>query len=137
MLGKFQSSASCEVSAPCEEPLAGVTKGARKQYKPLKCISLEHLAGEFEEGVTVMDISDDDDKAGDAQVVTPVPLPPACADANDLVLFRVPHKHPHMLKRPLQHVDGLHGLHYSVRLYSVASPSPDAHGVPSRHSTLL
>lgn len=38
-----------------------------------------------------------------------------------LIIFRVSHKHPHRLKRPLQHSDSLTGTHFAIRLYQVAS----------------
>lgn len=41
------------------------------------------------------------------------------AGSEDMVIFRVPHKHPHMLKRPLQHVDAMSALDLAVRVYSV------------------
>lgn len=61
------------------------------------------------------------------------------ADADpgsDLIIFRVPHKHPHMLKRPLQHADDISGFDFALRPYCVVSadgevvkvqrqPSPD------------
>ena len=48
-------------------------------------------------------------------------------ESQALVIFRVPHKHPHMLKRPLQHVDAMSALDMAVRVYSVVrSDGPDA-----------
>ena len=36
-------------------------------------------------------------------------------DGNGVIIFRVPHTHPHLLKRPLQHVDSLKGHDFAVR----------------------
>ena len=50
-----------------------------------------------------------------------------CGDDTDLenqhrlIIFRVPHKRPHGLKRPLQHTDDLTGLDFAVRLYAVVT----------------
>lgn len=44
-----------------------------------------------------------------------------------LIIFRVSHKHPHRLKRPLQHSDSLTGTHFALRLYQVTSQHTLAH----------
>ncbi len=40
---------------------------------------------------------------------------------SDLIIFRIPHRHPHMLKRPLQHADDISGFDFALRPYYVAS----------------
>lgn len=43
-----------------------------------------------------------------------------CMDIK-FMMFRIPHKHPHRLKRPLHHSDDLSGFHFAVRPYSIVS----------------
>lgn len=43
-----------------------------------------------------------------------------------LVIFRIPHKRPHGLKRPLQQCDSLTGMDFAVRMYSIAECDGDA-----------
>lgn len=81
-----------------------------------------------------MEISDDD--GGDDEGKRGQSGPGSCGrgssaglgkgrNVDDLVIFRIPHKHPHMLKRPLQHVDGLTFLDMAVRLYTVSGPGAE------------
>lgn len=37
------------------------------------------------------------------------------------MIFRIPHKHPHRLKRPLHHSDDLTGFHFAIRPYSIVT----------------
>ena len=41
------------------------------------------------------------------------------ATGSAIVVFRVSHKHPHRLKRPLQHSDSLTGAEFAVRFYKI------------------
>ena len=99
-----------------------------REYQPLKVVTPSKPAADVV-------ISDEDSDIGD------VPGGPANAagghgcmgDTSQIVIFRVPHKHPHMLKRPLQHVDALSGLDLAVRIYEVAGTgtSPEDGGSDS------
>lgn len=72
----------------------------------------------------VLEISDDDDD-DDSRPHSQEPFvdaardAPSSSSAKELVVFRVPHKHPHMLKRPLQNVDALGFSDLAIRLYTV------------------
>ena len=68
-----------------------------------------------------MEVSDEEDQAGSSNLVMTAPANPAQLRAEELVIFRMPHKHPHMLRRPLQHVDGLSFLDMAVRVYAVSA----------------
>lgn len=57
-------------------------------------------------------------------------------DLDDLIIFRVPHKHPHMLKRPLQHVDGLNFMDMAVRVYEVCPALASDHDMVPRPSSV-
>lgn len=45
--------------------------------------------------------------------------------APNVVVFRVPHSHPHRLKRPLHHSDDLTGLHFALRPYTILDHGGD------------
>ena len=44
----------------------------------------------------------------------------ACGSSG-LLVFRVAHKHPHRLKRPLQHSDSLTGTDFAIKTYKVVT----------------
>ena len=44
----------------------------------------------------------------------------ACGPSG-LLVFRVAHKHPHRLKRPLQHSDSLTGTDFAIKTYKVVT----------------
>ena len=49
----------------------------------------------------------------------------AVGDAGSEVVFRVPHKHPHRLKRPLHHSDDLAAFHFLLRPYKTSWANSD------------
>ena len=136
---------SNEVSAPSSEPLASLSKqrqGRRPKAVPLKDVGSVDYRDEQMEPLAALEISDDSDDCSDgkgktvavAKNVAGPNWPTALrqerkqgqhlslngVNVHDLVIFRVPHKHPHMLKRPLQHVDGLSFMDMAVRMYEVS-----------------
>lgn len=76
--------------------------------------------------IHVQSSDDEDDVAAATSSIPSSSAGAGCATksvTDDLVIFRIPHKHPHMLKRPLQHVDGLTFLDMAVRTYVVTAPA--------------
>eukprot|EP00435_Cladocopium_sp_Y103_P062809 s1023_g24.t1 len=122
------------VAAPSAEPLAGLEKKKGKKKQQPKAVSLK--PAQYNEtplepvAMEILD-SDSDDDAHHHERGQSGPGSGTAAglwtgrNLDDLVIFRIPHKHPHMLKRPLQHVDGLTYLDMAIRLYTVSAPSAD------------
>ena len=125
-----------EVASPSAEPLAGLQKrklGTAKKNQP-KAVSFKlPESHETPLELAAVEISDDDaDDDGEREQSGPSSGGRVLSaglgkrrNVDDLVIFRIPHKHPHMLKRPLQHVDGLTFLDMAVRLYTVSAPGAD------------
>lgn len=44
---------------------------------------------------------------------------------DDVIIFRITHTHPHLLKRPLKHTDDIKSLDFALRIYAMASPDGD------------
>ena len=126
---------SNEAAVHSSEPLAGLSK-PKPRGRP-KAVSLKEIGpvtlvdGRDAEMVlpttAAHEISDDsDDAPGKILTEKEQVAGQRLLDVNELVIFRVPHKHPHMLKRPLQHVDGLSFMDMAVRIYEV-TPVSEGH----------
>ena len=76
-------------------------------------------------------VDDEDEWLHDDQAApsssSPVPLQQAhqpgeiLSSVSDLVVWRVPHVHPHRLRRPLHHSDSLTGADFACSIYSVTA----------------
>lgn len=88
-------------------------------------VALQPYHNEVNDGMaTVGPIAVSSDEEGIPQQENKRPKSGSEADSEEVeevVIFRMPHRHPHMLKRPLQHADGVTGLDFAIRLYAVAS----------------
>ena len=75
---------------------------------------------------TFTEVCEDDELTQSYRSVSTTPQAKDLHTASDsaagsaIVVFRVSHKHPHRLKRPLQHSDSLTGADFAVRFYSIA-----------------
>lgn len=115
-----------QASASSADPLGGLKRHNKTQQKgkPVKAIPLPHREDFLPQTVAVRD-SDSDCSAEEV----PVSEAQGPDPAEDLVVFRIPHKHPHMLKRPLQHLDEVSGLDFAARLYCASSSKSDGNTV--------